>query len=266
MSVSTMSAASTVSPDFMLRSSVRPDFRLRMRTRLNAWPLPGLTNSFSTIDVRVAVEHDLEPGAEFVGAVAGHGRSPVVGPRAWSGTMRPAATKPRMIPVSPPVPSAPAWQRALQEAVTDPAELLALLGLGPQWLEPARAAARRFPLRVPRGFVARMRRGDPRDPLLLQVLPLGDGTRRRAWLRDRPGGRPRGPGRPRRAAEVPRPRAAGHHRRLRGELPLLLPPPLSLRRGERVARRRSSRRSTLIAPRPEHQRGHPEWRRPADPR
>src|SRR5678815_2037923 len=28
-----------------------------------------------------------------------------------------------------------------------------------------------FPLRVPRGFIARMRRGDPHDPLLLQVLP-----------------------------------------------------------------------------------------------
>ena len=57
--------------------------------------------------------------------------------------------------------------------MTDPAELLGLLGLGPQWLEPARAAARWFPLKVPRGFVARMRHGDPRDPLLLQVLPLG---------------------------------------------------------------------------------------------
>ncbi|HEX2164949.1 MAG TPA: EF-P beta-lysylation protein EpmB, partial [Thermoanaerobaculia bacterium] len=34
----------------------------------------------------------------------------------------------------------------------------------------ARAAAADFPLRVPRGFVARMRPGDPRDPLLLQVL------------------------------------------------------------------------------------------------
>jgi EF-P beta-lysylation protein EpmB len=31
-----------------------------------------------------------------------------------------------------------------------------------------------FPLRVPRGFVARMRPGDPHDPLLRQVLPLGD--------------------------------------------------------------------------------------------
>jgi len=78
-----------------------------------------------------------------------------------------------MIPTSLPSRQPPAWQQALQDAVSDPAELLALLGLGPEWLEPARAAARRFPLRVPRGFLARMRRGDPRDPLLLQVLPLG---------------------------------------------------------------------------------------------
>jgi len=78
-----------------------------------------------------------------------------------------------MIPTSLPIRQPPTWQRALQEAVTDPAELLDLLGLGRAWLEPARAAARRFPLRVPRGFVARMRRGDPHDPLLLQVLPLG---------------------------------------------------------------------------------------------
>jgi len=33
------------------------------------------------------------------------------------------------------------------------------------------AIAHPFPLKVPRGFVARMRKGDPRDPLLLQVLP-----------------------------------------------------------------------------------------------
>jgi len=78
-----------------------------------------------------------------------------------------------MIPTSLPSRQPPAWQQALQDAVTDPAELLALLGLGPEWLEPSRAAARRFPLKVPRGFVDRMRRGDPSDPLLLQVLPLG---------------------------------------------------------------------------------------------
>ena len=77
-----------------------------------------------------------------------------------------------MIPTTRPFRQPPAWQRALQDAVTDPAELLSLLGLGPEWLASARAAARRFPLKVPRGFVARMRRGDPQDPLLRQVLPL----------------------------------------------------------------------------------------------
>ena len=86
-----------------------------------------------------------------------------------------------MIPTSLPVRQPPAWQRALQDAVTDPAELLGLLGLEPRWLAPARAAAARFPLKVPRGFVARMRRGDPGDPLLLQVLPLA------AELGDAPG-------------------------------------------------------------------------------
>lgn len=78
-----------------------------------------------------------------------------------------------MIAVSP-VPGQPErWQQALADAVTDPAELVALLGLDPSLVEPARRAAGRFGLRVPRGFVARMRPGDPRDPLLRQVLPLG---------------------------------------------------------------------------------------------
>jgi EF-P beta-lysylation protein EpmB len=65
------------------------------------------------------------------------------------------------------------WQRELADAITDPAELLALAGLGPEWLAPARAAAARFPLRVPRAYAARIRAGDPADPLLRQVLPLG---------------------------------------------------------------------------------------------
>lgn len=34
------------------------------------------------------------------------------------------------------------------------------------------SALRRFPLRVPRGFINRMRPGDPADPLLRQVLPV----------------------------------------------------------------------------------------------
>jgi L-lysine 2,3-aminomutase len=65
------------------------------------------------------------------------------------------------------------WQRALQDCITRPAALVETLGLSPEWLEPATRAAARFPLRVPVGYVARMRRGDPDDPLLRQVLPLG---------------------------------------------------------------------------------------------
>ena len=49
MSTSTTSAASTESPDLNVRSITRPVRRFRMRTRLKAWPLPGFTNSFSTI-------------------------------------------------------------------------------------------------------------------------------------------------------------------------------------------------------------------------
>lgn len=70
--------------------------------------------------------------------------------------------------------TAPArWRQALAEAVTDPAELCAMLELDPALIAPALEAAKGFALRVPRGFIARMRRGDPADPLLLQVLPRG---------------------------------------------------------------------------------------------
>lgn len=65
------------------------------------------------------------------------------------------------------------WQQALADAITSAAELCEVLGLDPALIAPALQAAQGFPLRVPRGFVARMRRGDPRDPLLLQVLPTG---------------------------------------------------------------------------------------------
>lgn len=68
----------------------------------------------------------------------------------------------------------PAWQRELAQAVTDPAELLVLLQLSPDLLGPARTAATSFSLRVPRPYLARMRKGDPQDPLLRQVLPLAE--------------------------------------------------------------------------------------------
>jgi len=73
------------------------------------------------------------------------------------------------------------WQTEMAEAVRDPGELLSLLELDAHWLEPARRAAAAFPLRVPRPFLTRMRKGDPKDPLLRQVLPLEE------ELRDVPG-------------------------------------------------------------------------------
>lgn len=65
------------------------------------------------------------------------------------------------------------WQEALSDLITDPEELLTMLELDPALLASARAAARLFPLKIPRGFIRRIKKGDPNDPLLKQVLPLG---------------------------------------------------------------------------------------------
>ena len=64
------------------------------------------------------------------------------------------------------------WQSELSEAISSPEELIATLGLDPGLLPAAHKAAASFRLRVPRGYVARMRVGDPADPLLRQVLPI----------------------------------------------------------------------------------------------
>lgn len=90
-----------------------------------------------------------------------------------------------MIPAAPlplqPAPAPPRWQALWRDAVRDPRELLSLLGLEDRVPALSDAAAAQFPLRVPRGFVARMRHADPTDPLLRQVLPLD------AELRPMPG-------------------------------------------------------------------------------
>lgn len=70
-------------------------------------------------------------------------------------------------------PDTASWQQALSDLVTDPRELLEFLELDPSLLPAALLADRDFRLRVPRAFLGRMRRGDPDDPLLRQVLPTG---------------------------------------------------------------------------------------------
>jgi EF-P beta-lysylation protein EpmB len=57
-------------------------------------------------------------------------------------------------------------------AITSAEALVTAMGLESALIEPARAAAGAFRLRVPRSYVARMRHGDANDPLLRQVLPI----------------------------------------------------------------------------------------------
>jgi EF-P beta-lysylation protein EpmB len=62
------------------------------------------------------------------------------------------------------------WRQLWRDSVTDSRELLSLLGLN-HLADRLPADDAGFSLRVPRGFVARMRPGDAHDPLLRQVLP-----------------------------------------------------------------------------------------------
>jgi EF-P beta-lysylation protein EpmB len=70
-----------------------------------------------------------------------------------------------------------AWRTALRTAVRDAAQLIRAVGLPDSLLAEAQAAERSFPVFAPLGYIARMRSGDPFDPLLRQVLPLGDELR-----------------------------------------------------------------------------------------
>ena len=80
----------------------------------------------------------------------------------------------RIIPVTARPQQPPQWQTLLSQAITDPEELLRELELPLELLPATFTACQAFRLRVPRGFVTRMQRGNHQDPLLRQVLPLGD--------------------------------------------------------------------------------------------
>ncbi len=67
----------------------------------------------------------------------------------------------------------PPWQHSLANAFSDVDAFIEFLHLDKAILPAARAAASHFGLKVPREFAALMRKGDPADPLLRQVLPIG---------------------------------------------------------------------------------------------
>ncbi|MFM9059628.1 MAG: EF-P beta-lysylation protein EpmB [Planctomycetaceae bacterium] len=83
----------------------------------------------------------------------------------------PEALLPEPSPALPHDGGAPRWRRELADAFRDTGALKRFLGLPDAGPTPD---DRGFPLLVPRAFAARMRRGDPRDPLLLQVLPRAE--------------------------------------------------------------------------------------------
>ena len=66
------------------------------------------------------------------------------------------------------------WQSLLARSITDPRQLLRRLQLDPALLDGAIAASADFPLRVPEPYLQRMQPGNPDDPLLRQILPLGE--------------------------------------------------------------------------------------------
>ena len=211
-------------------------------------------------DARFVVDQDLHAGLDVVHAIAGHGCSCWAAPRAarmMGSGFRQRGDRPLaglvklqtdMIPAASPDlqpggasparrPSAPNRRGDWQRCGARRSAIRASCCRCSVWSVRCRvsdAAAVQFPLRVPRGFVARMRHGDPARP----AAAPGAAARRRDAA-----GRPAsaldavGDGLPRaghgRDPQIPGPRTAGRHRQLRGALPLLLPPPLSLRRGNR---------------------------------
>ena len=86
-----------------------------------------------------------------------------------AGSPHPGQNAARMIQTNPQLRQPPAWQQALSQAFAKPADLLAFLQLSAD--TPHRATEAHFPMRVPRGFAARMEKGNPLDPLFLQVWP-----------------------------------------------------------------------------------------------
>lgn len=66
------------------------------------------------------------------------------------------------------------WQQILADLITDPKELLEILQLDPGGNPLSDQAHLDFPLKVPRPFAARIRKGDWQDPLLRQIWPAGD--------------------------------------------------------------------------------------------
>ncbi len=68
--------------------------------------------------------------------------------------------------------TSPRWRQELRDAVRDASELCHQLGLPVALVEAADRSTEQFSVFVPPSYLARIRHGDPNDPLLRQVLPV----------------------------------------------------------------------------------------------
>lgn len=68
----------------------------------------------------------------------------------------------------------PGWQEQLTASIRHPKELFDYLELDETQLSEALAAHGDFQVRVPHAYLSRIRKGDPDDPLLRQILPVAE--------------------------------------------------------------------------------------------
>lgn len=68
------------------------------------------------------------------------------------------------------------WQTLLKESLIPAAELISYLELPAECLPGAESGHKLFELRVPKPYLERIEKGNPQDPLLLQVLPVQQET------------------------------------------------------------------------------------------
>jgi len=68
----------------------------------------------------------------------------------------------------------PSWQKQLSAAITSPDKLFAALNLPGDYLEAAHRSSKLFPLKVTQSYLDKIEKGNIADPLLRQILPLGE--------------------------------------------------------------------------------------------
>ncbi len=69
------------------------------------------------------------------------------------------------------------WQHRWSQALNSVSQLLQYVALTTEQVPLATSALAQFPLRVPKAFADKIEKGNPKDPLLLQVLPRAEEDR-----------------------------------------------------------------------------------------